>query len=285
MSVRPKSISIISWFLIVTGCMSLVSPALTYDNPEVIKVMELNALSVPIQYIMMFVGSLVTVVSGIGILMGKNYARILYVSWTSLSIIISFFTLPVTTMMIPGIVFFAIISFFLFRAKSKNYFSGEIEEGSSDILPSPNKPVKVRNIFGVMFLIFSGFFVYMVGLLAFFELPDAGTGKFVILAGAFVPLVIFHLIGLALYRGANWKISTGVTFFIGSSFNVLVVIVMLFIQASPEALGGMDTSGLSAFSSYLSGFSVMVLLSGSGAFLYFAGKANKLSQADASAAA
>ncbi len=285
MSVRPKSISIISWFLIVTGCMSLVSPALTYNNPEVIKVMELNALSVSIQFIMMFAGSLVTVVSGIGILKGKNYARILYVSWTSLSIIISLFTLPVKTMMIPGIAFFAIISFFLFRAKSRSYFSDEFMETSNEIFPSSKSPILIRNIFGILFFIISGFFVYMVGLLAFFELPDSGVGKYVIMAGASVPLIIFHLIGLALYRGSNWKVSTGITFFLGSSFNILVVIMMLLIKASPESLGDMDTSGISAFNSYLSGFSVMALLSGSGVFLYFTGKANKLSQSDASAAA
>ncbi len=277
MNARPKSLSIVGWFLVVTGCISLISPALTYDNPEVIKTLELNSLPVSIQYIMMLVGSLVAVTSGIGVLKGKSYARIMYVSWSCLSIVISLFTLPVKTMMIPSIIFFTVISLFLFRAKSNSYFNGEFEERANDILPSGNKPVKVRNVFGVIFLILSGFFVYMVGLLAFFDLPDSETGKFVIMVGACVPLAIFHLIGLLLYRGANWKVSTGITFFIGSSINVIVVIVMLLIQASPEALGGMDSSGLSAFNSYLSGVSVMVFLSGLGAILYFTGNANKAS--------
>jgi hypothetical protein len=241
------------------------------------KTFELNALPVSIQYIIMFVGSLVSVTAGIGVLKGKNYARIIYVFWTCFAIVISFFTLPVKTMMIPSILYFAIISFFLFREKSNNYFNGEFEEGSNDILPSPKKPVKVRNIFGVIFLILSGFFIYMLGLLAFIELPDPETGKFAIMAGIFVPLAIFHTIGLYLYRGANWKTSTGITLFIGSSFNVLIITVILLMQASPEALGSIDASGISAFSSYLFGFSVMALLSGLGAILYFTGKANKAS--------
>lgn len=91
--------------------------------------------------------------------------------------------------------------------------------------------------------------------------------------------MIFHLIGLALYRGTNWKISTGVTVVIGASFNILVVIVMFSIKLSPEISEVMDTSKLSMFSDYLSGFTTMVLFVGLGTALYLNGtSANKSKQ-------
>lgn len=136
-----------------------------------------------------------------------------------------------------------------------------------------------RNIFGVLFFIVSGFFVYMVGFLAFFDVPDMGSTKFLIMAIICIPLMIFHLIGLALYRGTNWKISTGVTVVIGASFNILVVIVMFSIKLSPEISEVMDTSKLSMFSDYLSGFTTMVLFVGLGTALYLNGtSANKSKQ-------
>ena len=144
----------------------------------------------------------------------------------------------------------------------------------------------IRNILGILFLIVSGFFVYMVSLMAFFEFPDVGGAKFLILGGICIPLLIFHLIGLAFYRGANWKISTGITFFVGAAFNILVVISILSIKYSPEIAEVVDTSGLSAFSDYLSGFVVMALFIGLGIALFFWGKAaDKPGQLDTNSAA
>jgi len=130
----------------------------------------------------------------------------------------------------------------------------------------------IRNFFGILFLIVSGFFVYMVTLLSFFDFPDVELNKFLIMAGFCVPLAIFHIIGLALYRGANWKVSTGVTFFVGASFNILVVFSIISIKASPELTETIDTSSLSTISDYVTGFTTMAIFAGLGTVLYFNGK-------------
>ena len=132
MNTRPKSVTIISWLLIIMASISIVSSALTYNNPDVVKLMELSAIPITMQYMIMAVGLLIMIISGIGMLYGKNYARILYVSWTPLAIIISLLTSPAKTMMIPGIVLFLIIVFFLFRTESNIYFKKNNEEQISD---------------------------------------------------------------------------------------------------------------------------------------------------------
>lgn len=138
----------------------------------------------------------------------------------------------------------------------------------------------IRNGIGIFFLIVSGFFIYSVGLLAFF---DIGSKKFMIMGGTSIPLMISHLIGLALYRGSNWKVPTGITLSIGGSFNILAVISILSIKGSPEISKAMDTNGLDAFSDYLCGFTVMAIFMGAGAALFFLGKsANKSKLSDAS---
>lgn len=132
MNTRPKSVTIISWLLIIMASISIVSSALTYNNPDVVKLMELSAIPITMQYMIMAVGLLIMIISGIGMLYGKNYARILYVSWTPLAIVISLLTSPAITMMIPSIVFFLIIVFFLFRAESNIYFKKNNEVQISD---------------------------------------------------------------------------------------------------------------------------------------------------------
>ena len=53
----------------------------------------------------------------------QNWARQLYVGWSILSIIIGLTTSPIKIMMLPGVVVFAIIAFFLFRPAANKYFA------------------------------------------------------------------------------------------------------------------------------------------------------------------
>jgi len=133
-----------------------------------------------------------------------------------------------------------------------------------------------RNVFGIIFFVASGFFVYIVNLLSFIDFPDVGSGKFLIMAFFCIPLVISHSIGLGLYRGNNWKISTGITFFVGALVNLFIVIVILLMASSPELAEITDTSSLSMFSDYSSGVTTMAICFISGITLYIFGKSNKI---------
>jgi len=132
MKTRPKSIAIISWFLIIVSVLSIIASVFTYDRPEVLKVMELNVLPISIQYTLMVIGTLLTVTCGILMLKGNIMGRKIYISWTVISFILSFFTAPAKTMVIPGLILFAIICFFLFRPKVNEYFSTAKKASNSD---------------------------------------------------------------------------------------------------------------------------------------------------------
>lgn len=130
----------------------------------------------------------------------------------------------------------------------------------------------IRNFIGILFFIASGLFVYLVGLMAFLELPYATFNKFLMMTGFFIPLTILHLIGLAIYQGVSWKTSTGITFIVGGVLNVFVLISMLSIKGSPELSGVIDATKITAFNDYLSGLIVMAVFTGVGATLYLLGK-------------
>ena len=86
-------------------------------------------LPIPLQFAMTYVGLLIMVTSGVAMLKGQNWARLLYVGWSIIAIIIELAVSPMKAAMIPSVAFFLVIVFFLFRPQANAHFS---TEGSSE---------------------------------------------------------------------------------------------------------------------------------------------------------
>jgi hypothetical protein len=70
---------------------------------------------------MIYVGLLVTMISGLAMLKGQNWARLLYVIWGAVGGLIGVATSPMKTAMIPGFVIY-LVFVFLFRPNANQYF-------------------------------------------------------------------------------------------------------------------------------------------------------------------
>lgn len=125
MKSRPTSITIISWFLIVMPLLSLISIPAAMSDPKAQEMMAKSPIPVPVQYVMLYAGLAVSVVSGIGMLRGMNAARWLYVVWSAVGLVVGLATSPVTPLMIPGLIIFVVIVFFLFRKPASRFFGRE----------------------------------------------------------------------------------------------------------------------------------------------------------------
>lgn len=119
---RPTSVTVVAWILIAMSGISLISSTLTLNNPMAEELMAKNPLPIPLQYVSLYVGLLITIVAGIAMLKGQNWARFLYVIWFAISFLIGIVVSPMKVVMIPGLVVFAVITFFLFRPKANEYF-------------------------------------------------------------------------------------------------------------------------------------------------------------------
>ena len=84
--------------------------------------MAKNPIPIPFQYAMSYLGLLVMVVSGVAMLKGANWARYLYVIWSLVGFVIGIATSPMKAAMIPSLVVFMVIAFFLFRPKASAFF-------------------------------------------------------------------------------------------------------------------------------------------------------------------
>ena len=125
----------------------------------------------------------------------------------------------------------------------------------------------LRKILSILFYIIGGFFVYMVCLLAFTNLTEVGTEKFLIIGGFSLPALLFLFIGAAIYRFKNWKSSVGITLLSGVCLNLLVVITFICLLFTPEMNEFFPENQLQTFNDYLSGAILTVIMASLGIFL------------------
>jgi hypothetical protein len=127
---RPISIIVIAWIVLFSAVLpllgsifSLLGSIFNANPPAVHEMMAKTPIPVPVQYLMLFAGVIISIVSAIFMLGGANWARLLYICWGAFSCVIAFFTSPAKLTLIPGVVFYLIFVFFLLRPKASAYFT------------------------------------------------------------------------------------------------------------------------------------------------------------------
>lgn len=126
MSPRPTSVTVVSVILIILGALGLLSPLALIaqrDNPQVQEAMALNPLPPAAQLTISVVGALVTLVSGIAVLRGQNWARWLFTGWFVLGFAVGLVVSPMKLMLIPGVIINLVLIFLLFRPAANAYFA------------------------------------------------------------------------------------------------------------------------------------------------------------------
>ena len=131
MKIRPTSVTVIAWILIVIGGISLISSTLLLNNTAARELMARSSLPLSVQYVLLYLGLLVTIGSGIAMLKGQSWGRLLYVIWGAVGFLISVTTSPMKTAVIPGFVVYLVVVFVLFRPKANQYFrENQVESGA-----------------------------------------------------------------------------------------------------------------------------------------------------------
>ena len=120
---RPTSVTVISWFIIVSSVMALAQGIWGMFDPLTQDVMKSVTLPIPMQYGMMFAGVLVSLSCSIAMLKGKGWGRLFWVSWSSVSMVVGLVISPIPTMILLGMVPFLVAAVFLYRPAVSSYFS------------------------------------------------------------------------------------------------------------------------------------------------------------------
>ena len=124
MAKRPISLSIIGWYLVVVSVLGVFGMLMMKSSPIAMRMYAQSPLPISAHIAFGIVGSLISAVCGYGILKGLNWSRFLYVGWGLIGFAFSTLTLPVTSIIVLGVAFFAVIVFFLFRPTANEWFKG-----------------------------------------------------------------------------------------------------------------------------------------------------------------
>lgn len=122
MSKRPLSITIIAWFLIVGGISTPILVTAVIKNSQIRETLSHNLLPVWLQYAVVYLAACMNLVSGVGFLKAKNWARYLYIL-SGLGFL-TFFNVPSAPInpILKPLIFYAVVLFFLFRPQANEYF-------------------------------------------------------------------------------------------------------------------------------------------------------------------
>lgn len=116
MKERPLSIAIISWLFIIFGSIALVSALL-----PIVGAAPAQILAEFKMHWMVHLSRLASVVSGLFMLRGHNWARWLLVVWMAFHIVIG--ALHGLAPLLIHVAIFSVILFFLFRRPASAFFA------------------------------------------------------------------------------------------------------------------------------------------------------------------
>ena len=123
MQKRPLSLTIIGWWLVLSAIFTAYSVLTIHSNPLAMQMLEKMGKSLTMHRALGLVGILVSAICAFGILKGLPWARVLYIVWTLISMAVMAFTLPMVSVLIISVAFFAVIAFFLFRPAANEWFA------------------------------------------------------------------------------------------------------------------------------------------------------------------
>ena len=125
---RPLSITIIAWLLVIFASIDLIMFAIAIHNPEMVDAMRANSkLPMSAQYCLISLNVLGLLISGIAMLKGKNWARMMYIGLAIITLTVDLLTsIKSPLLYLPALMFLLVICFFLFRPKANVFFNGTI---------------------------------------------------------------------------------------------------------------------------------------------------------------
>lgn len=124
---RPTSVTVIAWIIIVAGGLSFVS-ILAYTISEVQWALEAADISVAIDILWRIVSGVIGVVSGIAILKGLNWGRLLYLCFVPISIVIGWILYGFRPTDILTVIIYIVVLVFLTSPAASAFFASGVSE-------------------------------------------------------------------------------------------------------------------------------------------------------------
>lgn len=234
---RPTSITVISWMLIIGSVLQLLGVVISISDSSLFHELNQSPIPAPVQFGLMFLAVILTLVCGIAMLKGRNWGRWLYVTYRVIGILASSVIAQnnsgvdaelLNTIRIASMGTFLLVVFFLFRPIATLFFTQSAEssaewqqddwrnEGgealkrespikSKDQIP---RPVSITVISWI--LILTSVASFIGGLLAWYsptildQMAREPLPLFVQFGLIFMGVAVTLTCGIAMLKGHNW---------------------------------------------------------------------------------
>lgn len=117
-------------------------------------------------------------------------------------------------------------------------------------------------------LCISGFCMVTIQIISFMSLADVASQKLMMMSVYVLIMLVFHLLGITLYKGVNWKISSYLTIWFATASSVLVIIAVLAMRSAKELTKIIDTQIFNYFNDYIFGAIAILIFMGLSLYLY-----------------
>ena len=118
---RPISITIIGWWLIVTGLLGALDSALMEMNPGAVQLASAAMIPVDVQASFGAVNGFVIAACGMGLLKGLWWSRLAYLGWSLIGLVFGFFISPIL-FIVALVAFYGITLSILCRRSANLWF-------------------------------------------------------------------------------------------------------------------------------------------------------------------
>lgn len=241
---RPLSVSIIGWFLVIMYSLSFIS-VFSMFSPQGQELLAVLGQSVLFAVTSVIVCGVIGLVSGIAILKGRNWGRILYAVFIPLLIILTCLINGFDIRLITTLLFYAVFMFFLTRAKANEFFKGFKDSAEKNQLMQPVGQKKrsvlgiVRKIIGGLFFTLGSFSVPIIIPALFFSEMFFGEENTAIILASFLIVLLFVLIllvipGLLIWGRKAWRSLFAISYTVIGIISLLNVVQYFIMTYSRQ---------------------------------------------------
>ena len=132
MNNRPQSVTLVAWFIIAVNILGVLGMAYSFESQEAWDAMAQNMLPVVVQRSLIMFTLGISILCGFMMLDGRPWARKLYIGFNGASLLIQLVSAADKLMLLPALVIFAALVFFLLRPAANTYFSGQLTAANDD---------------------------------------------------------------------------------------------------------------------------------------------------------
>jgi hypothetical protein len=240
---------VIGWLLAVSSAVQLIFVPFYWSSAAILEYLDAVEVSGATAAAIAGVGGVVGVVSGVAILKGLNWGRLLYLLFVPIIFPVGIIIFGFRWVYLLSVIFYIAVLVLLTRPNASAFFRGDYkpperpasaESAEAMERPAGGAAAVVKRGAAVILLVIGGFLIYMAGF--FMVLVREGALYFLAVIAFFGAMALVAILaGIWLWSWSRWRMVLGVVLTSVGGFLTLAASSMFLIKGTPEwqdAMGG-----------------------------------------------